>query len=71
LDVHGEKLREMCGATVGCTGRVAERDLCSDSWMYTASGVEGCVERHLDVQEWWLRGMCAATFGFAFRLADR
>jgi len=29
------------------------------------------VERHLDVQGGWLRGMCAATFGFVFRVADR
>jgi len=30
----GEWLKRKCGATVGCTERVAERELWSDRWMY-------------------------------------
>jgi len=34
----GERLRENCGATIGCTaGRMAERDLRSDIWLYSTA----------------------------------
>ena len=38
LDVQGECLSEICGAIVGCIGRVTERELLSECWMWRKSG---------------------------------
>ena len=37
MDVEGEWMRGNCGGTFGCTGRVAERELWRESWMYRES----------------------------------
>jgi len=34
----GEWLRGNFGATFGCTGRVIDREMWRDTWMYRASG---------------------------------
>jgi len=43
---------------------VAERDLWTDSWIYSASGCKGVVERYLDVEGEWLRGSFTDTVGY-------
>jgi len=46
-----------CGEIFGCTGRLVERELRSDIWMYKASVFEGFVKRQLDVKGEWLTGI--------------
>ena len=44
MDVEGEWMRGNCGVTFGYTGRMLERELWSESWIYRASGREGFVQ---------------------------